>query len=157
VVTIEQLRATCNTQRKHSDLQAPQSAKALGRAFGDDNPQLLGQIMANSPLTRFFTSADKLTDPRKAAWQKALNLFSGARFTDVDTVKARAVETRAAIEDIMRTHPNLSTYFSFYVRPEDVGKLTPEEILMMREYSELQDQAKQYAKQTRESMSRVRF
>jgi hypothetical protein len=32
----------------------------------------------------------------------------------------------------MRTHPDLSTYSSFYVKPEDAAKLTPEEILMMR-------------------------
>jgi hypothetical protein len=114
---------------------------------------VLGQIVANSPLTRFFTSADKLTDPRKEAWQKAQNLLTGVRVTDVDVDKQRAIETRGALEDIMRTHPNLSNYSSFYVKPEDAAKLTPEEILMMREYSELQERAKQYAKAKRGTMS----
>jgi hypothetical protein len=63
---------------------------------------LLGQIMATSPMTRFFTSADKLTDPRKAWWQKVLNPLSGVRVTDVDVDKQRAVETRAALEVNMR-------------------------------------------------------
>jgi hypothetical protein len=105
------------------------------------------------PLTRFFSSAEKLTDPRKATWQKLANLLSGVRVTDVDTEKTRAVETRTALEDIMRTHPNLSTYSSFYVKPEDAAKLTPEEILMMRKYSELQERAKTYAKEKRGTMS----
>jgi hypothetical protein len=63
---------------------------------------LLGQIMATSPMTRFFTSADKLTDPCKAWWQKVLNPLSGVRVTDVDVDKQRAVETRAALEVNMR-------------------------------------------------------
>jgi hypothetical protein len=73
--------------------------------------------------------------------------------TDVDVDKQRAIETRAALEDIMRTHPNLSTCSSFYVKPGDAAKLTPEEILLMRKYSELHDQAKKYAKQKRQSVS----
>ena len=105
--------------------------------------------MVNSPLTRFFTSADKLTDPRKEWWQKALNVLSGARVTDVDTEKQRAVETRAALEDIMRSHPTLSEFTNFYVKPEDTAKLTGEEIEMMRKYTELQDRAKKYAKSKR--------
>jgi hypothetical protein len=67
--------------------------------------------------------------------------------------KECAVETRAALEDIMRTHPILGAYSSFYVKPEDAAKLTPEEILMMRKYSELQDRAKKYARQKGESTS----
>jgi hypothetical protein len=77
--------------------------------------------------------------------------------TDVDVDKQRAVETRAALEDIMRTHPNLSTYSSFYVKPEDVAKLTSEEILLMRNYSELQKRAKKYAKEKRGSMSSAKM
>lgn len=38
------------------------------------------------------------------------------------------------------------------ILPEDVAKLTPEDILMMRKYTELQDRAKQYAKQKREQV-----
>ena len=53
-------------------------------------------------LSKFFTSADKLTDPRKAWLQKAANLLSNVLVTDVDTDKQWAVETRAALEDILR-------------------------------------------------------
>ncbi len=39
------------------------------------------------------------------------------------------------------------------ILPEDVAKLTPEDILMMRKYTELQDRAKQYAKTKREQIA----
>ena len=139
-----------HTQRNLSDLKAPQSVSALGRLFGDDNPQLLGHVVANSPLTRFATSADKLMDPRKEWWQKALNLLSGARVTDVDLDKQRAIETRSALENILKGHPDISQYTDFYVKPQDAGRLTPEEIMLMREYSTIQDQARPYAKQQKQ-------
>jgi hypothetical protein len=50
-------------------------------------------------------------------------------------------------------HPTLSTYSSFYVKPDDAAKLTPEKILMMRKCSELQKRAKKYAKERRGTMS----
>ncbi len=147
---LEQLFDTqFHTQRRLSDLKAPTAASALGRLWNDDNPQLLSQVMANSPLTRFVTSADKLMDPRKSWSQKALNLLTGARVTDVDTDKQRAIDLRSALEEMMRGHPHLSRYQSFYVQPEDVESLTPEEIEMMRMYSGLQDQARQYAEEKR--------
>ena len=67
-----------HTQRKLSDLSPQGTVGALGRMFGDDSPQLLSQIVANSPLTRFVSSADQLVDPRKTWYQKAANLLSGA-------------------------------------------------------------------------------
>ena len=54
-------------------------------------------------------------------------------------------ETRAALEEIMRSHPHLSQYNEFYVRPEDVPNLTPEEILLMRKYTEMNDAARKVA------------
>jgi hypothetical protein len=147
---LEQLFNTqFHTQRKLSDLKAPQAATAIGHLFGEDNPQLLSQVLSNSPFTRFATSADKLLDPRKSIAQKLVNLGTGVRVTDVDTEKQRAVELRAELERMMQGHPNLSKYTSFYVKPEQVANLSPEEIQMMRVYSELQDRAKAYAKEQR--------
>ena len=45
-----------HTQRRLSDLQAPQTASAIGRLFGEENPQLLSQILVNTPATRFITA-----------------------------------------------------------------------------------------------------
>lgn len=62
---LEQLFDTqFHSQRKLSDPRATGTAGAIGQMFGDEDPQLLGQIMSNSPFTRFFTSLGKITDPR---------------------------------------------------------------------------------------------
>jgi hypothetical protein len=91
------------------------------------------------------------TDRGAAKRTLLLNLLRGVRVTDVNTEATRAAETWAALEDIMRTHPNLSQFTNFYVGPEDVAKLTPEEILLMRNYTELQDDGKKYANKTRKT------
>lgn len=65
--------------------------------------------------------------------------------TDVD--KQRAIDTRQALQDIMKTHPNLSQYSSFYVKPQDVQNFSSEEIRLMQAYSTQQAEAKAYAKQ----------
>lgn len=147
---IEQLFNTqFHTQRQLSDLKAPQAASAIGSLFGDDNPQLLSQVLANSPATRFVSSADKLMDPRKSIAQKLLNLGTGVKVTDVDTDKQRAIDTRQALQEMMAGHPNLSRYSSFYVKPDDVKDLSPDEIELMRAYSTQQAQARAYAKTQR--------
>jgi hypothetical protein len=103
----------------------------------------------HSPLTRFFSTADKLVDPRKTWYQKLANLGTGVRVTDVDVNKQRAIETRDALQKLMAGHPALSKYTNFYVKPEEAENLTPEEIELMRAYSTIQDQAKAYNKEQR--------
>ena len=49
----------------------------------------------------------------------------------------------------MKTHPTLSQYSSFYVKPDDVKDLTPEEVQLMRAYATQQAEAKAYAKSQR--------
>jgi hypothetical protein len=139
-----------HSQRRLSDLRAPAAATAIGRLFGEENPQLLAQVMANTPFTRFVTTADKLIDDRKGWAAKAANLLTGVRVTDVDTDVQRAVEMRNTLEDILRGQPHLSNYTSFYVKPEEVPQLTEEEVLLMRLYSEMQDRARAYAEQKRQ-------
>jgi hypothetical protein len=150
---LEQLFDTqFHTQRKLSDLHAPAAASAIGRLFNDDNPQLLSQALANSPLTRFVTSADKLLDNRKDWLTKAVNLGTGVRVTDVDTDKQRAIDTRNALEEILRGQPHLSQHTTFYVRPGQGENLTPQEMELMRLYSTLQQHALEYAKNQRQKI-----
>ncbi len=54
----------------------------------------------NSPLTRFFTGADKLTDRRKTTWQKAGNVLTDRRKTTRQ--KAGNVLTEAKITNVDR-------------------------------------------------------
>lgn len=129
--------------RRLSDLTPPQTVQSLGELFGEENPALLAQLAANTPMTRFFTGVDKLTDPRKSLGQKAVNLLSGVRVSDVDVDKMRAIDSRHALEETMRQHPHVSQYTSFYVRPEDRGQLTPEEIGSLRTLAAMQQAARQ--------------
>ena len=75
--------------------------------------------------------------------------MTGVRVTDVD--KQRSVATWAALEVIMRGHPTRAS--SPTSTPEDAAKLTPQEIEMMRKYTEFQDKAKKYAKTKREQIA----
>jgi hypothetical protein len=141
------------TQRRLSDLNAPRPAKAFGRIFRDDNPQLLSPIMASSPLSRFFTSADKLMDPRKSLAQKLINLGNGVRVTDVDVDKQRVIEARNALESMLRGQPGISQCTSFYIKPEDQASLATEPVMLMRPYNtELQAAATRYARARRDQI-----
>ena len=108
--------------------------------------------MSNSPFTRFFTSLDKLTDPRKSAIQKLINLGTGVRVTDADLDKSQAIDSRRALEAILDQRPHLSQYSSFYVKREDVAKLSPEEVQLMRAYTQQVNAAKEYARKRREQL-----
>ena len=137
--------------RRLSDLRAPESARAVGRLFGEENPQLLAQLMVNTPASRFITSFDKLFDPRKAWYQKALNLGTGARISDVDVEKTRSIELRNRLEEMLRGQPHLSRYQRFYVKPEEAANLTPREIELMRLYAGAQQDAQEAARRRKES------
>jgi hypothetical protein len=121
--------------RKLSDLRPQGAASWIGRQFGEENPNLLAQALANSPPTRFISSIDKLMDPRKSALEKAINLGTGARITDVDVDRQRAIETRDAIAEILKGKPHISSHQDFFVRPENIPKLTPDEIETLRLFS----------------------
>lgn len=117
--------------------------------IGDDNPLVLSQTPAYMPLITFVTPADELLDNRKGWGAKAANLLTGVRVTDVDVDKQRAIETRNALEGILRGQPHLSKYSRFYVKPGEAANLTPQEIELMRLYSTIQDNARDHAKQQR--------
>jgi hypothetical protein len=71
------------------------------------------------------------------------------RRADVDVEKQRAIELRDTLEEMLRGHPDLSRYQSLYIKPEGQARLTPDEIMMMREYSGLQGDARAYSKSQR--------
>jgi hypothetical protein len=113
--------------------------------------QLISQGLANTPATRFLTALDKLSDPRKPAWARALNLGTGVRVTDVDMEKAQAIETRKVLEAILKSNPNISQYTEPYVRPEDQAKLRPEDIDRLQLLSRMQSNAQLAAKRRRQA------
>jgi hypothetical protein len=71
------------------------------------------------------------------------------RRPDVDVDEPRAIEQLVTLEEMLRGHPDLSRYQSFYVKPENQGRRTPDEIQMMRLDSGLQGAARAYSKSQR--------
>jgi hypothetical protein len=138
--------------RQLSDLRPPTAAQYIGGAFGGENPdrdRMIAQVLLNSPLTRMVTSAERLGDPRKEWWAKALNLGTGIRVTDVDVARQKAIETRDAVQQELAGMPHMAKYTNYYPRPDQKALMTPAEIEAMRVLSTQQAQAAQYAEHRR--------
>ena len=130
---LEQLFDTqFHTGRKLSGLRPPTTASALGHLIGDDNPQILSQILANTPATRFVSGLDKLIDDRKSPLAKVANLATGVKVTDVDLEKQQAAEVAQARNELLAGMPHVKSHTNYYVRPEDAAGLTPEEVELLR-------------------------
>jgi hypothetical protein len=147
------LEALFDTQlysgRRLSDMRPQNTATWVGRQFGQDNPQLLAQALANSPMSRFFTTWDKMVDERKPLWAKLANTLSGVKITDVDTEKQKAIELRDALHDLMRGQPHLRESVDYTIKPGMEGSLTPGEMEMLRMSVELRKRARQFMEQRR--------
>jgi hypothetical protein len=135
--------------RKLSDLRPQGVTGTIGELLGEDSQNIFAQGLANSPLTRIASTIDKIADPRKAWWGKMLNLGTGLRVTDVDMPKMRAIETRRALEELLKKNPQISQYTNFYVKPEDQPQLTPADTQRMQLLGRLQSNAQQHAKEQR--------
>lgn len=146
------------TGRKLSDLR-PQGTVGTISSWLDPDQQHRGleqfaaQALANTPATRFLTMADKLADPRKQAWAKALNLLTGVRVSDVDMEKSRAIEMRKMLEGLLQGSPAVSWHHEPYIRPEDQARLTPEEIARLQVFSRLQSNAQLAARKRRQEQA----
>jgi hypothetical protein len=134
--------------RRLSDLHPTGTASAIGSLVGEENPQLLAQALANSPLARMVTTVDKLSDPRKSIGYKALNLGTGVRTTDVDIDKARTIEARNALEDMLKRQPHVRSFTNYFADPVALGRgeLTAEEIMQLRMLNEMQRRGREYTK-----------
>lgn len=98
--TIQKSGASLLSQT-HPALKAPletvtgQSFFQRGRPLTDlhsrtgTNNVLVDQVLMNSPWSRAITTLGQITDPRKEAGDKALNLLTGVRVSDIDLDKAR--------------------------------------------------------------------
>lgn len=139
------------TGRKLEDLRPDTTSSLIGQLFGEENPQMLSQMLLNTPFSRFFTTVDKIADPRKPWWVKAINMGTGAKVTDVDVDKAKAIETRNALNELLRRQPHVRFRTDPYIDPVALatGKLTPEEVQQMRLLTELQRQSREYVEQQR--------
>lgn len=132
--------------RDLADLRAPTAAQVVN-PFDPEYDQPVAQFLSNTPLTRFITTADRAIDPRKSALEKLLNLATGVRVSSIDTDKYRAIDARENLERILSRRPGISDFTNYYVRPDQLGMLTPEDATFMRLYANLKDDAREFAEQ----------
>ena len=130
-----------HTGRRLSDLKPTGIGSAYG-ALDEEKSQLLTNIISNSPAARFTTFLDRMTDPRKNAAQKALNLLTGVKFSTIDLERARAIDARAVLEDILQRSPGVSEFQEFYVPPEVAATMNPETQRLMQVFSAMKREAR---------------
>jgi hypothetical protein len=151
---IEQATGTqMHTGRQLKDLRPSPAIGELGelmQGMGLDQPstqtqQILSELTSATPFSRFATTAGKLTDPRKSAAVKAMNLLTGTNVTDVDTPKLQQIAARDQIMDMLRGSPNVRHFEEFTVPKEKQALLTPDELLSYQLYRAVEKQAKDAA------------
>lgn len=83
-------------------------------------------LLMNSPASRFITTAGTLVDKRKTPLDKALNLLTGMRVTDVDMNRARLQAARRHSENLLMGAPGVRRFENLSVTPEVFQALPPE-------------------------------
>lgn len=131
---------------------------ALGRTIANitGEPKLLNlgplgeTILGNSPVSRALTTARTLTDPRKEAWAKALNIFTPFKVSDV-TEGATDAMVREAITDLMRDIPGAKEFTRVHVPESLRAQLTPEQLKQYKQYQALQKVLEKKSKERKKS------
>jgi hypothetical protein len=111
-------------------------ANLLGRDKPVPTPQAAEFLLANSPATRFLSTARQLTDPRKTWFDTALNSLTGTRVTDVSPAAQDAILRERAIA-LMRGM-DAAEFSRVYFRQEDLTQMSPEERAVADRLTQLQ-------------------
>lgn len=129
--------------RNLEDLDPP-VARMLANIRGEKSTQkirpvldspLLEFIAGASPASRYIGSAKTLFDPRKAAWEKALNLLTGIRLADVSPPQRLAI-AREYAQELMRDM-GASTFENVYFPEYATQNMSPDELkrsMLLRDY-----------------------
>jgi hypothetical protein len=102
-------------------------------------------LIMGSPAARYATSARTAMDPRKELWAKGLNLGTGIKLTDVDVQKAKLEAARDAVSQNLQD-PNVKRFMSLYVRPEDMGNLTSDQLKQLQLNKNIENQSQALSK-----------
>ncbi len=142
------------TGRDMADLHVGK-AESLGGIIDDENARVLSQVLANTPATRMLSTANRLLDERKytpaGLAGLGLGLTTGARLTDVDTEKWRAVDARHNLEELMRGQPGIRQSTDYYPTPQAKAEqsLTPLQEQELRLYASMKLRARHAAEEKR--------
>ncbi len=144
-----------STGRQLSDLKPG----GLGSLYGNLDEvysQPITQLLANSPFARFATTIDKISDTRKSIPTRLANVLTGVKFTTVDLERARAIDTRRALEALLKAAPKVAEFGEFYVPPEQRAGLSPDLVELLRLFATMKQRARKAAAERRfmEGLSR---
>lgn len=98
------------------------------------------QVAANTPAARVLSSTDRLLDERKGAATTAVNMLTGARVQDVDTVKQQPVAMRRLLEEELRGRPGIRSADNLFImkRLIDEGAVPQDVLKLYRSYLDQQ-------------------
>lgn len=130
--------------RRLEDLKATPAAELLSAAT-PLSQNAANQLIGTTPLARFGTVTGQVLDERKDPLAKGVNLLTGAWVTDVDANKVRSVEVRDRLEQLLRGNDSVMNWEKYYVKPENLPNLTPEQLQNYLLYRELETQAREAA------------
>lgn len=106
--------------------------------------QLANTVLANSPLSRLFSTGRKLIDERKNVGAKAVSTLTGLKVTDVDMARSKELAAVRASKELLRDSPNIREFTRQYVPEGQVP--TPTEEMLLRLQSTSAKRAKEMRK-----------
>ena len=117
---------------------------ALGRTIanlaGERKPMNMGQlpetIIANSPASRYISTARTATDLRKEWWAKALNLLTPSKVSDVTEAATDAMAREGATQ-LLRKMPGTAAFERIAMPKDELAQQTPEVQQQYKEYQAL--------------------
>ena len=135
--------------------------------------RILDEALEQSPASRAISTGKKFvlpfTSPRpgvpieEALLTAGFNALAPASITGVEMQPQRERAIRQVVEEHLKDAPNVGSFERFYVKPENVANLTPEQTMLMRAYqssvkkSEAKSRAKNIGiKKRRESAESIR-
>lgn len=123
----------------------------IGRALSPNTPPgvpiLAEEILMNTPVaSQVISTYGTFADPRKSWGDAFFNFASGSKISDVNVEKSRDRIASDAIQELMRNHPSVRTHSSMYVPRDLVDTLTPEEQLLLGEYAQIGQRARERAR-----------
>lgn len=146
-----------NTQmysgRKLEDLK-PYEFADLGGLLSPDVARMATQVVANTPASRFASTANKLMDERKGAVPTALNTLSGVMVTDVDTERVRDRAAADMLKGLLRGKPGVRTMEELYVKPEGLPMLSPQELMQYDLLKEIERRQQRRAAEKKKAEAR---
>lgn len=115
------------------------------------------QLVSNAPGgSRVLSTLRNVFDDRIGAGEKSakflFNSLTGMKFQDVDQDRTVRLAARTMLNELLDSSPHVSTFENISVRPEDIGRLSPEEQRQYLLYRVLQSESARRARERRLQM-----